>query len=414
MLRDCDSSGILGEMFPCGSLSKLAPRFLLVVSIATCPVPAALAQKKKPPKPQQLDSNIQLKRDAETGELHFAHGKGSATAAPAAAAPGAIRVGVSLVEVGANVMAPDGSLVRDLQRDDFRVFDDGIEQKISYFDASTEPAHVALVLDSSPSVLRDAGEIKQVARELADNLASQDEISVTEFSAHTYLLMPFSRDRSVLERAIASADVRSLFGDAGGSNIYEAVYLVAREIFQNTTGRKAIVLLTDGQDSGLGLSWDPNSMEPRPGETAGRLTFEDVARTLAAEGIEVEAISTQNRPRGMTEAWLAAHAGSTLIAPDSRDLSIPAYTVFLAELVRRAGGQLHFLRERGTLSEIYRRIGESLRAQYTLGYYPSASLAQAPSAVTSRPRWHRLRVEVPGHPGARVIHRVAYYVPAAL
>jgi VWFA-related protein len=365
---------------------------------------AGQTQKKKPPKPQQLDSNIELKRDAGTGELHFARGKNSAPPSPGdAARPGAIRVGVSLVQVGANVVAADGNSIRDLAEKDFRVFEDGVEQKISYFDASTEPAHVALILDSSPSVLPDSGGIKQAARELADNLAAQDEIAVVEFSAHTYLLAPFTRDRGALERAIASIDVRTLFGDLGGSNIYEALYLVAREIFPATTGRKAIVLLTDGQDSGLGLSWDPASMEPRAGVAANRLTFEDVVRALAAQGIDVQVISTQHRPLGMTQAWLAEHSNSTLISSDSRDLRIPAYTVFLAELVRRVGGQLYFLREQGTLSEIYRRIGENLRAQYTLGFYPASG---------SRPGWHQLRVAVANHPGARVLHRVTYYVPA--
>ncbi|MGH9705044.1 MAG: VWA domain-containing protein, partial [Candidatus Acidiferrales bacterium] len=215
---------------------------------------AAPAQKKKPPKPQQLDSNIQLKRDAGTGELHFARGKNGAASSPAdASQPGAIRVGVNLVQVGVNVVAADGNSVRGLAQKDFRLYEDGLEQKISYFDASTEPAHVALILDSSPSVLPDSGGIKQAARDLADQLSAQDEIAIAEFSAHTYLLAPFTRDRGALEHAIVSVDVRSLFGDVGGSNIYEALYLAAREVFPDTTGRKAIVLLTDGQDSGLGL-----------------------------------------------------------------------------------------------------------------------------------------------------------------
>ena len=342
------------------------------------------AQKKKPAKPQQLDSNIQLKRDAGTGELHFARGKNGVPPSQVdASQPGAIRVGVSLVQVGANVVAADGNSVRDLTQKDFRVYEDGVEQKIAYFDASTEPAHVALILDSSPSVLPDSVGIKQAARELADNLAAQDEIAVAEFSAHTYLLAAFTRDRGALERAIASVDVRTLFGDVGGSNIYEAVYLAAREIFPDTTGRKAIVLLTDGQDSGLGLNLDASSMEPRAGAEANKLTFEDVVRALAAQGIEVQVISTQNRPVGMTETWLADHANSTLVSSDSRELRIPAYTVFLAELVRRVGGQLYFLREQGTLSEIYRRIGENLRAQYTLGFYPAS---EKPAGVASTAR----------------------------
>ena len=75
------------------------------------------------------------------------------------------------------------------------------------------------------------------------------------------------------------------------------MYLAARELFPGRTGRKAIVLLTDGQDSGLGLTLDPASAAPRPGESADRLTFDDVARLLAAEDIQIFAVSTENRPR---------------------------------------------------------------------------------------------------------------------
>ena len=61
---------------------------------------------------------------------------------------------------------------------------------------------------------------------------------------------------------------------------------------------------------------------------------------------------------------------------------MPHYTLYLAELARRVGGQLYFLRETGNLSEIYRRIALAISAQYTLGYYPSAG--------TARPGWRSL------------------------
>ena len=365
--------------------------------------PMASQQKVKLPKPRQLDSGVRFERDSATSELKL---YGADAPAPPAESGGghAIRVRVNLVEVGANVIRTDGDPARGLTGDDFRLYEDRTEQKIAYFDASTQPAHVALVLDASPSVLRESEEMKQSARMLVEALSPQDEVAVAEFSAHTYLLLPFSSNRAAPEQAVASVDVRKLFPDTGGSNIYEAVYLIASGLFRDRTGRKAIILLTDGQDSGLGLSWDPASMKPRPGAQSNRLTFEDVARKLAAEGVELYVISTQNRPRGMTAEWLAAHQDEALITPNARELGMPHYTLFLAEMVRRAGGQIYFLRELGTLGEAYRRIAESLSTQYTLGYYPSAG--------AGRQGWHSLRVQLKNSPGARVIHRVSYYVPA--
>jgi VWFA-related protein len=263
---------------------------------------------------------------------------------------------------------------------------------------------VALVLDASPSVLRDIGEMKAAARTLAGELEAQDEVAVVSFDADAYLLLPFSRDRAALQEAIERVRVARGPTSKRGSNIYEAVFLAAQELFRGRKGRKAIVLLTDGQDSGLGLSWSAESTQPRAGDPRGRLTFEDVTRALASAGVEVEAVSTQPRPKAMTEEWLAAHRNEMLVTANAREMEMPHYTLYLAELVRRAGGRIYFLRELETLSAIYRRIAENLRAQYTLGYYPARGYG--------KPGWRRLRVEVASRPDARIVYRVGYYVPA--
>lgn len=352
-----------------------------------------------------MDRGVQVIRNPRTNDLIFRRAvrHGASISENASSAPATIRVRVNLVEVGCNVFAPDGTAVRGLSEENFRVFEDGVEEKIAHFDASSQGASIALVLDASPSVLPDSTAMKAAARELIENLSPADEVAVVDFSEHTYLLLPFSRDRTLLEKAIADVDVRRLFADTGGSNIYGSVYLAANELFPGRTGRKAIVLLTDGQDSGLGLNLDGAGVAPRSGDPPNRPYFVDVVRALASQGIEVYAISTQNRPRVMTRAWLAEHQADTLITPAALALGIPAYTAFLAELVRRAGGQLYFLNETGTIASAYRRIVQNLSAQYTLGYYPPPD---------RKPGWHKLRVEVTGVGPVRVVHRASYYAPA--
>jgi len=97
-----------------------------------------------------------------------------------------------------------------------------------------------------------------------------------------------------------------------------------------------------------------------------------------------------------------------LVSAAARRQSMPNYTLYLAELARRAGGQLYFLRETGNLSEIYRRIALAISAQYTLGFYPSAG--------TAHPGWRALRVDlatgakVP--PNVKLVYRGSYYVSA--
>jgi Ca-activated chloride channel homolog len=396
-------------------IAALAALLALEPGMTAAPAPRPQdkhAQKvARLPGPRQLDKGIVWTRDPATGELRATPASASASKPPGDAAPGshAMQVVTQMVPVTCVVSAADGSSVPGLRREDFRIFEDGVAQPIAYFDASTAPASVALVIDASPSVLRDSDEMKQAADALIAALAPLDQAAVVDFSAHTYLQLPFSDVREQARRAVARVEVRELFGDVGGSNIYEAVYLAAKELFAGRTGRKAILLLTDGQDSGLGLTYDPASAAPQPGRPADRLTFDDVARTLAAQDIQLFAVSTETRPKVMTPEWLEEHRVATILSPNARLLDIPPYTLYLAELVRRAGGQLYFLREAGTMADTFRKIAEKIRAEYNLGFYPPADV----SGAGTRPGWHSLRVEVPGEPGAQVSHRAAYYVPAA-
>jgi VWFA-related protein len=384
---------------------------LLIVGPAS---PLQAQQKTKLPRPRRLDEGVTWKRDPATGEL---------TAVPAGGAKGnstkgtddagsaddvhAIAVVTQIVPVTCSVIGADGVAVRGLRIGDFRVFDEGVQQPLTYFDASTESASVAVVIDASPSVLRESEEMKNAARALVDALSSSDHTAIVDFSAHTYLQLPFSSDWGLIRKAVARVDARSLLEDTGGSNIYQAVFLTARELFAGHTGRKAIVLLTDGQDSGLGLTLDPKTAGPRAGWPRDQLTFDDVARALAAEDIVVFAVSTESRPKIMTPTWVQVHSSQTLVTYAAQGWGIPAYTLYLAELTRRSGGQLYFLREAETLADTFRQIALKIRAEYTLGFSPANNANAAP-----HPGWHQLRVEVIGHGDPTVVHRSSYYVVA--
>jgi hypothetical protein len=149
-------------------------------------------------------------------------------------------------------------------------------------------------------------------------------------------------------------------------------------------------------------------MSPAAGANKS-LTFQDVARAIAASGIELYIISTEPRPPALTSDWLSARTEQALITAAARNSGIPIYTLYLAEFVRQVGGGLYFLREVGSLAEIYRTIALKLEAEYTLGYYPVAGVAN--------PGWRKLKVEL--RHGAEVAtipqiaYRTAYYVPAS-
>ncbi|HEY0704669.1 MAG TPA: VWA domain-containing protein [Candidatus Acidoferrales bacterium] len=403
--RFCDLARASGFHLTFISFAVFATASLLV---SLPRVHAQKQQSKSLPKPHRLDESVSWRRDPATGELIV----GRAAAGPEAGAQPAetahsISVVTQIVPVTCSVVGADGVAIQNLQQKDFRVFDDGTARPIVFFDASSQPANVALLIDASPSVLRESEEMKNAARALVDALGTSDETAVVDFSAHSYLQIPFSNDWGLIRKAVGRVDARQLLGDVGGTNIYQAVFVAATELFAGRSGRKAIVLLTDGQDSGLGLTLDPETSRPRPGFPPDRLTFEDVVRKLSAQDIQVFAVSTESRPKIMTADWLASHEDQTLLTRARADEKIPAYTLYLTEMVRRSGGQLYFLREAETLADTFHQIAVKIRAEYTIGFSPADAADQTPRAG-----WHQLRVEVDGHPNATVVSRASYYVPA--
>ncbi|MGH9591977.1 MAG: VWA domain-containing protein, partial [Bryobacteraceae bacterium] len=349
--------------------TPFAPALLIFLSIAaggfTGPIPAAGApgaspdQSSKPPRPKAMGQGAALQRDTTSGELKFSSKDAPGNAVDSAAKE-TIRSNVTLVQVPCTVVAPDGTQVRGLAQDNFHLFEDGVPQEIASFDASATSASIALVMDSSPSIYHELEGTRDAAHAMAANLSPSDEIAVVSFSAQAHLLLPFSTNRELLDRVIDSKYLAKV-ENSSESQIYQSLYLTAHELFYGRQGRKAIVLLTDGQDSGLGLSWDPRSAQPRSAADA-RLAFDDVARELGADGIALFIVSTENRPRAMTPEWLEGHQDKMMVSQESRSLNMPNYTLYLAELARRVGGQLYFLKETGNLTEIYRRIALAISA----------------------------------------------------
>jgi Ca-activated chloride channel homolog len=384
--------------------AKFCPQIGILLALNLVVALACTAQKPKLPRQRILEKEIPLSRDRSTGELRTSPSAESEPGLPTGVP--VIRSRVALVEVQCTVTAPDGTRVRGLTRDDFRVWEDGTEQKVSSFDAASTSASIALIIDASPSIYRELGTMRGVAQSLAMSLKPEDEVAVVAFAAETHLLLPFSRDRNLLQAALTSPDLAQV-ANSSQSFIYQAVYLSVAGLFKDRQGRKAILLLTDGQDSGLGLTWNPASMAPSAGANSP-LAFQDVARGIAERGIELYVISTEPRPRAMTDGWLSAHREETLVSDASRSEGIPSYTLYLAELTREVGGELYFLREVGSLAEIYRTIALKLEAEYTLGYYPGAGVAT--------PGWRKLRLELrpdaQAPANSQLTYRTAYYVPA--
>ena len=146
--------------------------------------------------------------------------------------------------VRVDVLATDrtGRPVQGLSKDDFKIFEDGVEQEIVSFFAVDAPFAVGLVLDTSSSTEGKLGAIKNAAARFVQELHPDDEVMVISFDDEVYLDTEFTRNRDTIDRAIRSTRTGQ------STQLYEAVYL-ALEQMQSAVQRKVLVLFTDGVDT---------------------------------------------------------------------------------------------------------------------------------------------------------------------
>ncbi|MFL6374807.1 MAG: VWA domain-containing protein [Pyrinomonadaceae bacterium] len=154
-----------------------------------------------------------------------------------------IKVETNLVTMPVSVLDRDGRFISGLQKNDFQVFENGVPQKIEYFQSVETPFTVVMLIDVSPSTSFKIEEIQNAAITFLDQLRPNDRVMVIAFDERVHVLTPITSNRNMLRQAIRTTE----FGD--GTSLYEAVdYTLNREL-SNIEGRKAVVLFTDGVDT---------------------------------------------------------------------------------------------------------------------------------------------------------------------
>ena len=154
-----------------------------------------------------------------------------------------IRVNTTLISIPVSVMDRDGRYVPNLLKDDFRIWEDGVEQDVAFFQSVDKPFSVVLMLDTSPSTQFRLEDIQDAAITFVGQLRPDDRVMVVSFNDDIKVLSDFTTDRSKLQRAILRAKTDD------GTRLYDAVDLVMNQQFSRVQGRKAIVLFTDGVDT---------------------------------------------------------------------------------------------------------------------------------------------------------------------
>ena len=333
----------------------------------------------------------------------------SATSSDVVADPGpeevsegdVIRVDTSFVSVPVSVLDRHGRFIPDLKRDDFTIFENGVQQQVAHFEPADKPFTVALLLDTSPSTQFHLWQIKEAAVAFAKQLRPQDRVLVVSFNDQVLLLTEVTNDMNVISSVI---EEHANMGTA--TRVYDAVHLVIKERLNKIKGRKAIVLFSDGVDTASYQATYESTM--RGVEELDALIYPiqydttDYLRAMqgVANGGPTTVVTTNSGPFGTTTSRVTYNS-PTVTGPNGGPL--PGATQadydranqYLNELADKTAGRLYKANDPAQLAHAFSQIAEELRRQYSLGYYPQGADGSAASAAAADRRQIKVRVNRP-------------------
>jgi Ca-activated chloride channel homolog len=291
-----------------------------------------------------------------------------------------IRTDVSLVQLNIGVVDGQGRAITSLSKNDFAIYEDGVRQSILYFEPTSAPFSLVLMLDCSGSTISFRQQLKQAAFRFLDALAPEDRVEVVQFNAKVKTLAAFSTDRKKTAYAIDLAE------GAGETHFYEALrYSLHSLDKEGREGkrRKAIVVLTDGLDTQMRNTDRASAYRAQTDEEA-------VKAINPLANSELNSILQQADKMGVTIYPLALPSG------DPKRLPLPdpvingiyaAARTRLQTLADRTGGRLNEIHQLHEMARVYAEVAADLRTLYTVGYQP-------PGERRRDGKWREVRVEL--------------------
>lgn len=307
-----------------------------------------------------------------------------------------IRVSVDRVNVGVLVTDPSGQFIAGLRREDFHVFDDGVEQPISDFLSVDEPAQVLLLIEAGPAVYLLQGGHLQAVHALLDGLAPSDRVAIARYNETAEPILNFTPDKSVAASALDQLHFNLGFGQLNlASSLDTALDWLAR-----IPGKKSLVLLSTGIDTS-----PPAAIQ----NLLARLKSTDVRVLAVSLGGELHVPGPSEKK----------HSRTAQTAPDQAQAVNDALTQADEELKAIAqanGGRAFFPVSTRDFAEVFRQIAQFVRHEYNLAFVPpvhdgnihaidvrltNSSAPNSSNASTVRPLSSRYRID----------HRQAYVAP---
>jgi Ca-activated chloride channel family protein len=235
-----------------------------------------------------------------------------------------------LVTLAVNAVDDRGAPVSGLKQSDFRILEDGKEQKIAFFDKeASSPLSIVLAIDGSQSVLRDQHLMMVAAKRFEQSLLRpQDELDLFEFDDTVRELVSFTSDKDRIEAGLN----RMTRGDA--TAMYDAIYLASQRLGETSAAngrRRVLVMISDG------------------GDDTSHYRYEAALAEAQRTGVSVFTLIV---------VPIAADAG--------RDTGGEHALIQMAE---DTGGKSYYVESNKDLGPAFQKVSDDLRTQYVLGYY---------------------------------------------
>lgn len=272
-----------------------------------------------------------------------------------------VRINSDLISLTVSVTDSTGRALPGLDKSAFTVFDDNAPQRITFFADDDAPASIALVFDTSGSMSGSKIErAKEALARFMETSHERDEFFLIDFNSSARLLLDKTRDGDALLNKLTYVKPH------GNTALYDAVYLGVEKVMRGAYQKRAVILISDGEDND------------------SRYSFKELRRRLRESDAIIYAIGTITN--------FLPRKG----ALDGREI--------LKELASASGGKAFFPSSASAISEAFESIALELRHLYSIGYRPENFAADG--------RWHHLKVKVAqpaGFPRLVVRNREGYY-----
>jgi VWFA-related protein len=271
-----------------------------------------------------------------------------------------LRVDVPLVNVDVLVTTKDGQFIPGLKAENFRIFEDGVQQKVSSFSQSAEkPITAVLTLEFAATNYYFLNDALNAGYAFASSLKKEDWVAVSYYDMKPHILVDFTQEKRAVYGALNTLRMPTW----RETNLFDALYDMMDRL-DRVEGRKYVILISSGRD------------------TFSKLNYDDVLKKLKeTQDVTIFAISTGQWVRIMADPYMSGTARLDYLQADNQ----------MNTFARMTGGRAYFPRFEGALRDVFGDIAESIRNQYTLAYRPTNSKQDG--------KYRKIKVEVTDEAG---------------